>query len=125
MENAPSVDPVRLAAWEALSELFLDTELTGHGVSSIVRQLRSTGFSVQELERIYEEEVAPVCWRNLQVPAGVWTGFDPAWLAQAIQSRQRSASVLDRLSWWKRWRIKRWTSLSRVEWERVRRLLTA
>lgn len=70
------IDPARISAWCALSELFLDTELDDASIDAMVRELRATGFGIDDLERIYEEEVAPACWHNLTViPGGVWTGF--------------------------------------------------
>ena len=119
-----SVDPARLAAWQALSELFLDTELDDADIAAIARRLDATGFSVPELERIYEQEVAPVCWRNLRaLPGGAWTGFEQKWLVEAIQRHRASRGVLDRLPGVSRLRLRRSTALSRVDWERVKRLL--
>jgi hypothetical protein len=118
------VDPIRLTAWQALSQLFLDTELDDSDISSISRQLRSTGYGLAELDRIYEEEVAPVCCRNLRaLPGGAWTGFDSEWLAKAIDLWRRSEGLLHRIPWVKRLRIQRWTALSRADWERVKQSL--
>jgi hypothetical protein len=117
-----STAPARLAAWQALSQLFLDTRLDDRDVEAIATQLRATGFSVDELQRMYEEEVAPACWRNLEaVPGGAWAGFDPAWLREAIASRGQAAGgwpLVQRL------RVKWWTRRSRPDWLRVREALT-
>jgi len=119
-----ATDPARLAAWRALSELFLDTELDDGEIAVIARELRSTGFSVAELERIYEEEVAPACWCNLlAVPGGVWTGFNERWLVETIPQYQQRSRFLDALPFLRRLRIRRWTRLSRTDWERVKHLL--
>ena len=121
-----SVDPARVAAWQALSELFLDTELDDADISAIARRLDATGFSVPELERIYEQEVAPVCWRNLRaLPGGAWSGFEKKWLVEAIQRQRGSRGVLDRLPGVSRLRLRRLTALSRVDWERVKQLLAS
>ena len=119
---AVPIAPERAAAWQALSDLFLDTSLDERDIASIARRLRATGFAVGELERIYEEEVAPVCSGNLTaLPGGVWSGFDHEWLVTAI--RDRPASLADRLPWLRRLQVRRWTQLTRDDWQRVRRLI--
>lgn len=116
-----SVEQGRLTAWQALSELFLDTELDDADIASIARRLRSTGLSTSELEQIYQEEVAPVCWRNAQaVPGGVWTQFDPGWLVEAIERHRRNENVLLRIPLMKRLCVKRWTALTHADWIRVK-----
>ena len=118
------VDPIRLTAWQALSQLFLDTDLDDLDIAAISRQLGSTGYRLEELDRIYEEEVAPVCWRNLcAVPGGTWTGFESEWLAKTIDSRRGNEGILYGIPWVKRRCIQRWTALSRADWERVRQNL--
>lgn len=126
----PSPSPQRIAAWCALSQLFLDT---GHGeqdIAAIARQLRATGFDAAALSRILEREVAPVCGPNLAaLPGGVWSGFDPAWLARAITQRLDADAAA--CPGWRigaalcRWRERRWAALVRDDWLRVRRLLDA
>jgi hypothetical protein len=114
-----------VAAWRALSELFLDTAMDDRDIALIANRLRETGIPVGELEYIYEQEVAPACWRNLTaVPGGVWTGFDDQWLTAVIQQTQRRQSWWNRWFWVKRLSIKRWTALTREEWNCVRKLLT-
>jgi hypothetical protein len=120
-----SVEPARLTAWKALSDLFLDTRLEEADIAAIAMQLRSTGFSLRELERIYEDEVAPVCWRNLSaLPGGVWSGFSTAWLVDAIQREQHRGRWWTRVPWVKRLQVNRWTRDSRDEWARVKRHLS-
>lgn len=75
--------------WEALSELFLDTDV------SLSRQWRAdqlvrSRYSVEQLEWILVDEVYPVCKYNLLSIAGEWAGFDPAWLERRILRRLRS-----------------------------------
>ena len=118
------VDPARITAWQALSDLFLDTELDDADIAAIARQLRATGFTVDELERIYEEEVAPACWRNLVVvPGGEWTSFQKVWLVDAIQRHRRNPGLLHGVPLVKRLRVKRWTGLTREDWARVKQQL--
>lgn len=123
--TAASVDPTRVRVWELLSELFLDTELEDDAIAGLARELRATGFSVAELERIYEEEVAPVCWRNaLALPGGVWTGFDRDWLVSAILERRERRRVWVRIPWLQRLLARRRTAYSRADWNRLRDHLT-
>lgn len=96
---APAIDDLaaREPVWLALSQLFLDTDIT---LSRRWRAqaLASSGYSVAQLERILVEEVAPACRINLLCVAGVWDGFDPMWLRERILQRCASPwRVLGRL----------------------------
>lgn len=114
-------DPRRLTAWVAISRLFLDTELDEQDLDTIARDLRATGYSAHELQRIYEEEVAPVCWRNLCVlPGGVWTGFDRDWLAHAIEKHIRRPGLLHAIPILRQWRMVYQTRMTRAEWNEVK-----
>ena len=73
----------RLPAWDALSSLFLDTDI------ALLREWRATQLSkspytLEELETILRDEVFPVCSWNLFSVAGEWAGFDTDWLQSAI-----------------------------------------
>ena len=116
--------PERIAAWQALSDLFLDTAHDDASLAAIARQLRATGLQADEVERIYEEEVAPVCWRNLAaLPGGVWSGFQREWLVDNIQRHRSQPGLLHHWPLVRRLRIKRWTSMTRDDWIRLRTLL--
>lgn len=80
----------RSRARMAISDLFLDTPVDDDDFVRLRDQLRSTGSPLRELDDIYCDEVAPVLHRNLKSPAGVWSGFDAAWLDGEIQKRARS-----------------------------------
>lgn len=84
----------RRAAWEALSELFLDTEPEPE---VIARQLRSTGFSAAELDAMLRGEVAPVLGGNLLSVVGVWDAFDLAPVEARFLAGRRSPTLLGRL----------------------------
>lgn len=73
--------------WAALSNLCLDTEMQDFDYKYVARVIREQGFTVEEAERIAFEEVFPVLHGNLLSTAGVWTGFDPDWLAAEIERR--------------------------------------
>jgi hypothetical protein len=119
-------NPERLLAWQALSELFLDTELDGADIASIARRLRATGLSASEITYAYEHEVAPVCWRNLEAaPGGASAGFQLDWLVDAIERHRSGRSALAQLPLIQHLRVRRWTASTRADWERVRQLLDA
>jgi len=70
----------RKPLWLALSDLFLDTELQDHDHKYIVRIMKASGYSLQEIEQILMLEVFPVLLPNLRSVAGEWTGFNEKWL---------------------------------------------
>lgn len=111
----------RARAWRALAQLFLDTELDDADITAIARELRLTGFSAAELQRIYEEEVAPICWRNLTVlPGGVWGGFNDDWLIASIQRRLDRQGARPMHPTARKLCIRWWTRATRQDWLRVR-----
>ena len=63
----------RRAVWQALSDLFLDTD-TSLSRDWRVRELARSPYSVDELEEILITEVYPVCRGNLLSIAGEWAG---------------------------------------------------
>lgn len=79
----------RRPVWEALSDLFLDTD-TSLARSWRVGILAASPYSLDELEQILIEEVYPVCHSNLFSVAGEWVGFDTQWLERSILRRLRS-----------------------------------
>lgn len=79
----------RRPIWQALSELFLDSDTScDHNVR--VHVLASSPYSIEQLEQILIEEVYPVCRSNLLSPAGVWSGFDGDWLERNVLAGERS-----------------------------------
>lgn len=73
----------RRPVWEALSTLFLDTDvrlLRDYRVDA----LASSPYSLDELEEILKHEIFPVCRWNLLSIAGEWAGFDLDWLERKI-----------------------------------------
>ncbi len=80
----------RRPVWEALSRLFLDTELQPDDHRGIARVLAASGYADEELDAILRREVGPVVGANLLSVAGEWAGFDPDWLESEILKRQTS-----------------------------------
>ena len=103
----------RRRAWEALSDLYLDTD------TSLSRQWRAailaaSPYSLEELEQILVEEIHPACRSNLLCVAGEWAGFDMEWLEQRILRRVRSRSPLRRFT------LARLTVPRSTEWQRTK-----
>ncbi len=82
-EDLPAREPV----WQALSDLFLDTD-TSTSRAWRCEELSRSPYSIDEIEFILVKEVYPVCRSNLRSAAGVWTGFDADWLRANILRRQ-------------------------------------
>jgi hypothetical protein len=82
----------RKPVWIALSDLWLDTELTEDDLRRIAEVMRRSGYNVGELREIYLFEVAPVVFPNLLSVAGEWAGFDEEWLVHEVtkQASRRS-----------------------------------
>ena len=112
--------PARLPVWGALSEFWLDTELTDSGAHYVVQTVLASPYSVDEAEAIHWHEVAPAVYSNaLVVPGGVWAGFD---LNELAADCERHAG---RRPWWRagRTRALLWLSggLPDLVFERARR----
>ena len=126
--QAPVALAHRLPVWLALSELWLDTELDDGDIQRLAHVLAASGYSDAELSSIFLDELSPVVADNLLSVAGVWAGFDAAWL---------EAQILRRLAWLERqpaWRrrwverglTRRWRArITRGDWERLMGALPA
>ena len=65
----------RILVWTALSDTFLDTELDETSYQAIARTLKTSGYSGEELQWMYRNEVAPAFYTNLLDIAGEWAAF--------------------------------------------------
>jgi hypothetical protein len=109
----------RRPVWQALSDLFLDTDVS---VSRDwrVRELSQSRYSVDELEEILVTEVYPACRGNLLSIAGEWAGFDVEWLEGKIRQRERSPlKVLHRFN------LGRFAVLASGEWRATKQGILA
>ena len=70
-----TVDANRLKIWQALSEFFLDTEITDSTFDYVARVVLDTGYSPQEIHSILWGEVFPALEGNLKSIAGEWAGW--------------------------------------------------
>lgn len=77
----------RRPVWEALSSIFLDTEITDAWRAQIANTLRSSGYSDAELEQILWGELCPVLYVNVLSVAGEWAGFDMDYLQRRILTK--------------------------------------
>lgn len=85
----------RLPLWSAISDLWLDVEPDETLYNYIVREIIKSGYSIEQVERIYSEEVAPAVYHNLHSVAGEWTYFDEDWLREKIlQNLQKQQTNL-------------------------------
>jgi hypothetical protein len=76
----------RRPVWEALSDLFLDTDPSSSRQWR-AEQLAASPYTLEQLEFILLDEVYPVCKYNLLSVAGEWAGFDQEWLQSKILRR--------------------------------------
>jgi hypothetical protein len=74
----------RLPLWEALSDLWLDTQLSDAFMEGIARVMDESSLTIEELWRVYSYEVAPVVYMNVYSFAGQWLGFSSDWLRTEI-----------------------------------------
>jgi hypothetical protein len=106
----------RKPVWEALSTLFLDTDISSLREYRAER-LASSPYGVAEIETILADEVYPICAVNLLSIAGEWAGFDEEWLANQIMRR------LNRPTWFRFWFGFRRRILRSHEWLETRKAI--
>lgn len=89
-----TVDANRLKIWQALSEFFLDTEITDSTFDYVARVVLETGYSPQEIHSILWGEVFPALEENLKSVAGEWVGWTDEWLLEHLSVCEVSTSKL-------------------------------
>lgn len=77
----------RRRAWIALSALYLDTDVDGEH-AHVARTLAASPFALDALRAMLFDDVHPALRANLWSVAGVWSGFDEAWLVARIERRR-------------------------------------
>ncbi len=83
----------RKRVWIALSNLFLDTDVSLL-TESTAQELASSPYSLDDLEEILTTEIYPVCKYNLWNLAGEWAGFDEDWLVERVSKKRGHLSRL-------------------------------
>lgn len=107
--------------WMAMSDLFLDTDVDAQ-VPRITAILRQAPFDLATLDRMFLEDVFPVCIGNLHQIAGVWDGFDRAALLARLHEEG------GKRLWGHRFRVmlrKRAARQIVPQWEQIRKALVA
>lgn len=74
----------RMPVWDALSEFFLDTELTAQDHQRIASALARSRYAEEELHDILRHEVYPACSLNFVCVAGAWGTFGEDWIRERI-----------------------------------------
>lgn len=89
----------RIPVWIALSELYLDTDVSVFH-DAIADTLAASPYSVDDLRDILMDDVHPALHANLLSVAGEWAGFDEAWLIERIEAVGRQPRWRRRMSRW-------------------------
>jgi len=84
---SPNDLEARRPVWQALSELFLDTELQPADRKHIALAIHESPYSLEQAEEILYTEVYPICIWNLASVAGEWISFPIDWLEERICGR--------------------------------------
>ena len=121
MKPSPDDLPNHTPVWDALSELFLDTELDDADFERLGRSLADSPYTLDELETILYDEVYPVCISNLRSMVGEWAGFDRGALQAAILKQKQSWFQTPRFLQAGRWMIREKWSKIKAEIERSRK----
>ncbi len=87
----------RKTVWNALSELYLYTELQRSDFERIAAVFNKSDYSIEEIKLIDLYEVFPLLQTNLLNVAGEWAGFDEYWLYERCEENYRK-----RPSWFHR-----------------------
>jgi hypothetical protein len=121
-------DQLRSEVWHAMSELYLDDEMTVGTYLCVAERIAATAYELEELEEICFNEVHPaLCW-NLTAVAGQWGYFEKDWVRGRIINEINPDAMKE--NWFKRNERKRKArevvklrSLVKCNWEKVRLLV--
>lgn len=83
-----ALDDPRVPVWRALSDLYLDTDVTMF-YAHIAETLADSPFPLDALRDILLEDVHPALYGNLLIVAGEWAGFEDEWLLPRIAEVRR------------------------------------
>lgn len=98
-EAVPGEHDARIPVWNALSDLYLDTDVT-LSYDYIVRTLVASPYSLDELHEMLMYDVHPALYQNLMSTTGEWAGFDEAWLLERIETIRRQPRWRRRITHW-------------------------
>lgn len=100
---APTEEQIceRMPIWEALSEFFLDDELSSEDHQRIASVLARSRYTDEESQAILRHEVYPACSLNLTCVAGAWGTWGEDWIRERIAPRydRRPRFYLPAFNW--------------------------
>lgn len=79
----------RTPVWVALSEFYLDNELTDGDIERIAKVCANSPYSITELRGILASEVNPAFYQNLISMAGEWGGWSADFVQQRVLNEYR------------------------------------
>lgn len=87
----------RRAVWLALSEFYLDTELDDEDLVRISTVFKKSGYSLDQIKEINNNEVGPVLYMNYFTTAGEWIRFEPRYLFNSIETEIETKNKWDKI----------------------------
>ena len=98
LKDNPEIEN-RKQIWMALSEFYLDIQLSNEDLDRISLIFYNSGIHLREIKKIDLTEVFPLLQPNLLSVAGVWDGFDRDWLlTKSEKLYNRRKSIFHRLN---------------------------
>ncbi|AUA32926.2 hypothetical protein CWR53_10155 [Pseudomonas sp. SGAir0191] len=88
-----TIDKSRLQAWQALSQFFLDTELTESSLAWVARVMAQSPYRLDQLHSILWHELYPALHWNLRSMAGEWAGWTDEFLVEHVKVRPFAPAV--------------------------------
>ncbi len=110
----------RKPIWIALSEFYLDTELQDSDFRHIALTIIESPYTLDEVKKINKYEVFPILHVNLLSVAGVWAGFDEAWLIEKITTRLKTKTKLSNIGVEATYQMFKW--MSKRYWESLEKM---
>lgn len=89
----------RIPVWNALSDLYLDTDVALFH-DYIVRTLVASPYSLDDMHEMLMYDVHPALYQNLMSMTGEWAGFEEAWLIERIETIRRQPRWRRRMTHW-------------------------
>ena len=90
----------RHSVWVALSDLYLDTELTQNNFKYIAKKIKESPYNLDKIKQINQYEVFPTLYPNLQSNYGIWDGFNEKELITSIQNSLSCKNFINKI-WYK------------------------
>lgn len=107
----------RKPLWNALSDFYLDTELTADDFKRIAKIFKSSKYNLSQIRAIDKYEVFPVLQPNLLNIAGEWAGFPEKWFYETIVDRLKQRKFIHKIMLEVSHRMYRW--MTKDYWQKV------